>query len=395
MSSLVLKTLKHIPLMEFEVYNENHRLYPIKIAENKILTEDILKSVESKTLLGEIDHPEKRFNTNMEFVSHSIVGLELDKKKKVLYGDIDILDTPRGRILNLLTEYCNPGWSARAYGRGKRTREGEIIDIDTYRFKTFDAVVDPGFKIARTKNEGLNLFSESNFYDKLDDLYNSYNDNEKVIARNLYESLSSQGEENELLSIDNNSTKSSLSFEVPSDSEEDDTVINEGRDNHQDTNLHSSDTFTRQEELEVEIDLANSVLLEFESIVDDLKKENQNKDDKIKVFQESLQSSSNTISILREALEGKDKLLKSQYECNAQLEELVESLEWENRRLKQTYESLVESSSKTSSNSKEVTNNKNISKKSNLDNLSIVSVERPKSSNPLDYLTERLYEGMK
>ena len=143
--------------------------------------------MENKQLYGEIDHPPERFNTNFDFVSHIITNMYYDESKDCIIGSYDVLDTPRGRVLNTLLEYgCNVGISARALGNGKKTPQGEIIDVDTYVFKTFDVVANPGFTNASTN---LNESESSSLKDALKSLYESFDDEDRLAVKSLYETF--------------------------------------------------------------------------------------------------------------------------------------------------------------------------------------------------------------
>ena len=132
--------------MEADKYNDNNRFYPRSLIVNKILTKKTQTQLKNKLLLGEIDHPAQRFNTDMERVCICTTNLYFDESTNQLMGTFDVLDTPCGRIVKTLLDYGSViGISARAMGSGKKTKEGEIVEESNYFFKTFDMVVEPGF----------------------------------------------------------------------------------------------------------------------------------------------------------------------------------------------------------------------------------------------------------
>jgi len=105
-------------------------------------------------LLGELDHPEGRFDIQMKEASHMITDLWYDDNTKCVMGKLKVLDTPNGKTLKSLIDAGFPLYvSSRAAGDvNEKTKEVEIAQIFTY-----DVVCTPGFKEARLErvNESL------------------------------------------------------------------------------------------------------------------------------------------------------------------------------------------------------------------------------------------------
>ena len=181
----VLRTVSNVPFFFCETWNNNRRYYPREVATERILSEKTKKLMEEKRLYGEINHPKDRLGTDFDFVSHVITEMYYDEEKKCIIGSYDVLDTPRGKVLNTLLEYgSNVGISARATGTSKSTKDGELIEVDTYAFKTFDVVANPGFENATVR--GL-VESESELSQALNTLYESFDDEDKEFVKSLYE----------------------------------------------------------------------------------------------------------------------------------------------------------------------------------------------------------------
>jgi chromosome segregation ATPase len=110
--------------------------------------------LETKTFFGEADHPlayQERLEAHIPQISHNITELRLGADG-VLYGKLDVLDTPNGRIVKTLIDYGSKlGISSRGAGEVIRTNEysSPIVNPDNYTFITFDLVVMPGAKVAR------------------------------------------------------------------------------------------------------------------------------------------------------------------------------------------------------------------------------------------------------
>lgn len=115
---------------------------------------DMIK--EQGSILGELDHPEGRYDVQLKEASHKITDLWYDNNTKCVMGRLEVLDTENGKKLK---EIVNAGYplyvSSRAAGDvDEKTKEVEIAQIFTY-----DVVCTPGFKEARLErvNESLSV----------------------------------------------------------------------------------------------------------------------------------------------------------------------------------------------------------------------------------------------
>ena len=138
---------------EHKVINRNNRIYTEKEMLKHIgYLRDKIKN--DNGLLGELDHPEGRFDISLKEASHIITDLWYDQNEHCVMGALRILDTPNGKIAQELIEQGYPIFvSSRAAGDvNEKTREVEIAQIFTY-----DIVCTPGFAEARLErvNESL------------------------------------------------------------------------------------------------------------------------------------------------------------------------------------------------------------------------------------------------
>lgn len=181
------------PFAEIDTWNRNDRKYYKSLWENKVLKSDyVSEMLNNKTLLGEADHPEERFEISIPNVSHSITDLWIDEEKNVVMGKADILDTPMGRIAHTLVEYGSKiGISARAAGSLIEKDKGFIVDEDDYVFFTFDFVLNPGFESSR-----LSLISEGKEEDEKE-----YDSEELIELRNSLLSYVDSSEKSELKTL--------------------------------------------------------------------------------------------------------------------------------------------------------------------------------------------------
>lgn len=142
---------------DHKVINRNQRLY----MESEVLRHlgylrDMIKENNGR-ILGELDHPEGRFEVSMKEASHMITDLWYDQNTHCVMGRLEVLDTPNGKTLKSLIEAGYPLYvSSRAAGDvDPKTKEVEIAQIFTY-----DVVCTPGFKEARLERVNESLLTD-------------------------------------------------------------------------------------------------------------------------------------------------------------------------------------------------------------------------------------------
>ena len=154
----------------------NGRFYSRKLWE-KVFDNDLIKeSLESKTLIGELDHPEDRFEPLAKEACVVMTDYKFDDDNQVVLGGFDILDTPAGRILKSLLDYgCVMGVSSRGQGDIVQNAEFEEVEPDTYEFACFDVVTTPAVASARQhvtegiKTQKIKLFDNTQYTLKKDE----------------------------------------------------------------------------------------------------------------------------------------------------------------------------------------------------------------------------------
>lgn len=135
------------------VVNRNGRVYTAQecLRHLAYLRENIRRD---GFILGELDHPVDRFDTQLKEASHKITDLWYDQNTACIMGKIEILDTPNGRIARQLVDSGYPVFvSSRAAGEvDQKSKEVHIEQIFTY-----DIVCTPGFAEARLErvNESM------------------------------------------------------------------------------------------------------------------------------------------------------------------------------------------------------------------------------------------------
>ena len=157
----VLRTVRG-PVAEWDKKNRNGRVYTEKLWDKVLESSYVREQVRNKTLLGEGNHPQERFEVDYTRVSHAITEMYKVPEKKQVWAVIDILDTPLGNILNTLYKYGSVlGYSTRAGGRLVKRKDYTEVDEDTYHFITIDSVPYPSVVIARLVNEGVGFEDDS------------------------------------------------------------------------------------------------------------------------------------------------------------------------------------------------------------------------------------------
>jgi hypothetical protein len=133
--------------------SRNRRVYPTE-AWNKALANDHTKRLlESNLMMGTVGHKDMEFDEliSEQKVSHLTRKLWMEEKngKLVGMGEVDILDTPVGRILNTIIRAGGKmAVSSKSYGEYKESRDpqgNQIVDDNKFYCQRFDFVVDPGF----------------------------------------------------------------------------------------------------------------------------------------------------------------------------------------------------------------------------------------------------------
>jgi hypothetical protein len=128
---------------ELDTLNRNQRIYKKDeyLKHLQYLRNDIKNG---EPLLGELDHPEGRFEVKLKEASHRILDLWYDASKNVVMGKIELLNTPNGLLAQSIVDQGIPlHISSRAVGSVNKDNTVDIQQIYTY-----DLVCKPGFASA-------------------------------------------------------------------------------------------------------------------------------------------------------------------------------------------------------------------------------------------------------
>jgi len=160
-------------LQKADTLNQNGRIYPMDILEREI--RNYQKFIVENRALGELDHPDSSV-VNLKNVSHLVKEAYLDKQ--VVYGTVEILDTPSGKILQALIESgVKLGISSRGVGSTKKQGDYHVVQ-DDFQLICWDFVSEPSTPGAFMLPEGksINPIELKNAFNKSDRIDRVLND---------------------------------------------------------------------------------------------------------------------------------------------------------------------------------------------------------------------------
>lgn len=165
---------------ELGTENQNGRIYPRDIYEDAL--REITPKIKAGSLLGECDHPNDYDEVRLSNVSHVI--REAYIKGDNVYGTIELLDTPAGRIAQALVEAGIPlGISSRGLGNTRRISE-DTREVTDLQLITWDIVADPSFASAvLTESAKVSLTKNLNDIERSLPLNESSNENQIIRDR--------------------------------------------------------------------------------------------------------------------------------------------------------------------------------------------------------------------
>jgi len=159
-------------LQKADTLNQNGRIYPMAVLEHEI--RNYQKFIAENRALGELDHPDSSV-VNLKNVSHVIKEAYLERG--VVYGSVELLDTPSGKILQSLVESgVKLGISSRGVGSVKKQGDYHIVQ-DDFQLICWDYVSEPSTPGAFMLPEGRTINSNElrtifNKSDRIDRIIN-------------------------------------------------------------------------------------------------------------------------------------------------------------------------------------------------------------------------------
>jgi hypothetical protein len=126
-------------LQRADAVNQNKRIYPRRILEREV--NNYKKAVLEGRATGELDHPDSSI-VSLERVSHIIRDIDWNGQEVV--GQVEILDTPKGKIAkDLMAAGVKLGISSRGVGETVKTNEGYDMVDESFMLIAFDLVSEP------------------------------------------------------------------------------------------------------------------------------------------------------------------------------------------------------------------------------------------------------------
>ena len=153
--------------------NQNGRIYPKSILEREIM--NYQKLIQENRALGECDNPDSSV-VELKNVSHIVRSAQMDGDN--VYGAIEILDTPSGKIIqNLIESGVTLGISSRGVGSTRRDGDTQVVQ-DDFQLICFDMVSEPSTPGAYMLREGkeINKRDLDKFFTKSDKIDRIFND---------------------------------------------------------------------------------------------------------------------------------------------------------------------------------------------------------------------------
>src|SRR5574344_1332321 len=167
------KTLGEVKgiLAPIGVMSRNNRIYDEDHYDYLLEDTNLQNRIHSRGMLGTIGHHQKKVDDEdlaKGTVSHVVTDVhivECEDGSRALYGEIEILDTPAGRLLKSYYEQGIPLYVSTRGGGKLLPVVGESykrVDKTHYFLETFDFVKEPGFLQAKPEYVGITEKLEDN-----------------------------------------------------------------------------------------------------------------------------------------------------------------------------------------------------------------------------------------
>jgi len=139
-------------LQKADTLNQNGRIYPIHVLEREV--RNYQKFIVENRALGELDHPDSSV-VNLKNVSHVVREAYLEGG--TVFGTVELLDTPSGKILQSLVESgVKLGISSRGVGSTKKQGDYHVVQ-DDFQLICWDYVSEPSTPGAFMLPEGRRI----------------------------------------------------------------------------------------------------------------------------------------------------------------------------------------------------------------------------------------------
>lgn len=160
-------------LQRAEAKNQNNRIYTKNVLEREV--ENYKKAIMENRSTGELDHPQDSI-ISLERVSHIVRDIWWDNNE--VWGKIEILNTPKGKIAQeLLESGVSVGISSRGIGETIKDAEGNDVVTENFILVAFDLVAEPSTQQAwLSESKEISLTDIRNMVPKIDRVNRILND---------------------------------------------------------------------------------------------------------------------------------------------------------------------------------------------------------------------------
>ena len=160
-------------LQKSNTLNQNGRVYPFEVLEREV--RNYQKFIKENRALGELDHPDSSV-VELKNASHNVK--EAYMEGNIVYGVVEILNTPSGQILQSLVESgVTLGISSRGVGSTKSQGDMQIVQ-DDFQLICWDFVSEPSTPGAFMMREAKEVSPQyiNNVFNKTDRIDRIFND---------------------------------------------------------------------------------------------------------------------------------------------------------------------------------------------------------------------------
>ena len=142
-------------LQKADTLNQNGRVYPSPVLEREV--RNYQKFISENRALGELDHPD---TSVVELKNASHIVREAHMEDGIVYGTVELLDTPSGKILQSLVESgVTLGISSRGVGSTSREGDHDVVQ-DDFQLICWDYVSEPSTPGAFMMKEGKDFSND-------------------------------------------------------------------------------------------------------------------------------------------------------------------------------------------------------------------------------------------
>ena len=139
-------------LQKADTLNQNGRIYPMNVLEREV--RNYQKFIIENRAMGELDHPDTSV-VNLKNVSH--VVKEAYVENGTVFGSVEVLNTPSGKILQSLIESgVKLGISSRGVGSTRKQDDYYVVQ-DDFQLICWDFVSEPSTPGAFMLPEGKRI----------------------------------------------------------------------------------------------------------------------------------------------------------------------------------------------------------------------------------------------